>query len=64
MVDVAPQAQTTVVDLFVFCSWPFFVGFGVVGYLMAKISIPTGEQASCWRVFCGVSMFPVHLAIK
>ena len=25
------------------CRWPFFLGFGVVGYAMAMISIPTGE---------------------
>lgn len=26
------------------CSWPFFFGFGVVGFAMAKISVPTGTH--------------------
>lgn len=37
------------------CSWPFFLGFGVVGYAMAKISIPTGKHAMRSRSTCRLS---------
>lgn len=38
------EALTTTVVREVKNIWPFFFGFGVVGYAMAKISIPTEED--------------------
>ena len=41
-----PISRNTIFRLNALCSWPFFLGFGVVGFAMAKISVPTGNVLS------------------